>query len=127
MGFATHFQAFPLISELLASSQSCHSVDTDAWYKRALKFTFISMFASNLVNMSMSESERESDIASRWVHRQSNLMFTLNSGKKSKEKSFSLSVTLYLIFFWEDTCLIRLKKSVDGKRGRFLYHFSSII
>ena len=38
-GFATHFQASPLISmraESLASSQSCRSVDADAWCKRAL-------------------------------------------------------------------------------------------
>ena len=38
-GFATHFQASPLISmrtELLASSQSCHSIDADAWCKRAI-------------------------------------------------------------------------------------------
>ena len=36
---ATHFQAFPVISmrrELLASSQSCRSVDADAWCKREL-------------------------------------------------------------------------------------------
>ena len=39
-GFATHFQASPLISmttESLASSQSGRSVDADAWCKRALK------------------------------------------------------------------------------------------
>ena len=40
-GVATHFQASPLISmrtELLASSQSCRSVDADAWCKWALTF-----------------------------------------------------------------------------------------
>ena len=38
-GVATHFQASPLISmrtESLASSQSCRSVDVDAWCKQAL-------------------------------------------------------------------------------------------
>ena len=38
-GFATYFQAIPLISmrtESQASSQSCHSIDADAWYKRGL-------------------------------------------------------------------------------------------
>ena len=39
----THFQASPLISmtiESLASSQSCHRVDADAWCKRALSQQF---------------------------------------------------------------------------------------
>ena len=39
-GVATYFQATPLFSmrtELLVSSQSCHSADSDAWCKRALK------------------------------------------------------------------------------------------
>ena len=38
-GFATHFQASPLISmrtESLASSQSGRSIDADAWCKQAL-------------------------------------------------------------------------------------------
>ena len=36
-GVATHFQVTSLFSmrtELQASSQSCHSIDADAWYKR---------------------------------------------------------------------------------------------
>ena len=39
IGFATHFQAIPLFSvgtESQVSLQHCHSVDADAWYKRAL-------------------------------------------------------------------------------------------
>ena len=39
IGVATHFQASPLISmrtESLVSSQSCGSIDADAWCKRGL-------------------------------------------------------------------------------------------
>ena len=41
-GFATYFQATPLFSmrtKLQVLSQSCRSVDADAWCKRALKDT----------------------------------------------------------------------------------------
>ena len=47
---ATHFQMTPLISigiVLLASPQSSHSVDTDAWCKRALTVIFLQPLVSN--------------------------------------------------------------------------------
>ena len=40
MGFANNFKASPLYSmrtELLASSQSCCTIDADAWYKQVLE------------------------------------------------------------------------------------------
>ena len=40
IGVAIHFQAtlfFSMRSEMLASSQSCHSIDADTWYKWHLK------------------------------------------------------------------------------------------
>ena len=43
-GVATYFQVTPLISmrtKSPASWQSCHSVDADAWCKRALTYSFI--------------------------------------------------------------------------------------
>ena len=45
-GFATHFQASPLISmrtESLASSQSGRSVDADAWCKRSVHTVYVSV------------------------------------------------------------------------------------
>ena len=45
-GVVTHFRAIPLISmrtESQASSQSCRSVDGDAWCKWSLSFNLLSL------------------------------------------------------------------------------------
>ena len=49
-----------------ASLRSCCSVDTDTWCKQAL-------------SVGVRLNWRESDVAARWVHRKSDLMFTLSS------------------------------------------------
>ena len=49
-------------------------------------------------------SKRESDITSRWVHREFNLMFTLNSDRNERKnllsRSLSLSVNEPLLTTW---------------------------
>ena len=42
------------------------------------------------VRLDLRKSESESDVASRWVHRESNLMFMLNSDKDQRNHRFRL-------------------------------------
>ena len=45
------------------------------------------------VHLYWPENESESDIASRWVHRESNLMFTLSSNQNQR-KTLALALAL---------------------------------
>ena len=56
------------------------------------------------VHLYWGKSESESDIASRWVHRQSNLMFTLSSNKDHGKNSLSHRNNFPLMHHFEKTC-----------------------
>ena len=67
----------------------------------SISLTFCSRFKPNKYQSSnTNEGESESDIASKWVHRESNLMFTLNSDREQRKKSLSLIVNEPLLTTW---------------------------
>ena len=63
----------------------------------SISLTFCSRFKPNKYQSSnTNEGESESDIASKWVHRESNLIFTLSSDK-DKKKQFAFAQCRYTL------------------------------
>ena len=69
------------------------SSDRSVSYFRKMVVTVIAhnyFVGGGRVRLYWCDNESESDIASTWVHRESNLMFTLSSGKDQRKNSLLL-------------------------------------